>query len=46
MASYEPIIGRYVTVGEHRVFFEEAGKGYRFSACTPPAPTAGNGAMS
>ena len=27
MASYEPIVGRYVTVNDCRVFFEEAGQG-------------------
>jgi pimeloyl-ACP methyl ester carboxylesterase len=27
MASYESIVGRYVSVDKHRVFFEEAGKG-------------------
>lgn len=27
MASYEPIVGRYVSVDGHRIFFEEAGQG-------------------
>jgi pimeloyl-ACP methyl ester carboxylesterase len=27
MASYEPIVGRYLRVGDQRIFFEEAGEG-------------------
>jgi len=27
MATFEAITGRYAAVGEHRIFFEEAGKG-------------------
>ena len=42
--EYEPIAGRYATLELDgrpcRLFFEEAGQGFRSSACTPPAPTA------
>jgi hypothetical protein len=40
----EPIVGRYLRLDfngrPHRLYFEEAGRASRWSACTPPARTA------
>jgi len=45
-AEIESIVGRYLHLTlagrPQRVYFEEAGKGIPWFACTPPGPTPGS----